>query len=75
MDRLSRLWKIIVASVGDDPVTDPHGVYHETWRGLCERYAAAGTLAIEGDGLTVIYVADPAAIEEVVETCIAADEL
>jgi hypothetical protein len=74
-ERLSRLWKIIVASVGDDPATDPHGEYQQTWRGLCERYASAGTLAVEGDGLTAIYLADPAGMDAVVEQCIPADEL
>ena len=74
-ERLERLWAIIVQHVGDDPETDPHRVYLQTWRELSERYSAEGDLVIEGDGWTAIYVREPDRMEAVAERFIFADEL
>ena len=74
-ERLRRLWLIILQNVGDDPATDPHQVYGQTWRSLLQRYAAEGDLVIEGNGSMAIFVENAAGMASVVERCILADEL
>jgi hypothetical protein len=74
-ERLERLWAIIVQHVGDDPETDPHRVYPQTWRELSERYSAEGDLTIEGDRWMAMYLQDPTRMEAVNEACISAEEL
>ena len=74
-ERLERLWAIIVQQVGDDPETDPHRVYLQTWRELSERYSAEGDLTIEGDRWMAMYLQDPTRMEAVIEACISAEEL
>ena len=73
--RLTRLWEIIIGNVGDDPVTDPHGVYEQTWKDLLRRYSSEADLTIEDDGWTAIYLADVGRMEAVAERFIFADEL
>jgi hypothetical protein len=73
--RLTRLWEIIIGNVGDDPVTDPHGVYAQTWRDLIQRYALEGGVTVEGDRWAAIFVEHTARIGTVLEACIPLDEL
>ena len=74
-ERLVRMWRHIVDAVGDDPVTDAHGVFARSWRDLIERYATQADLLIEGDGVAAICVADLGRMEAAVEQCIPQDEL
>ena len=74
-ERLRQLWLIILQSVGDEPATDPHQVYGQTWRSLLERYVAEGDLAIEENGSTAIFVENATGMATVVERCIPGDDL
>ena len=73
--RLTRLWEIIIGNVGDDPVTDPHGIYEQTWNELFQRYAVEGGVTVEGDRWGAIFLPDPARMQAVIEACISAEEL
>lgn len=74
-ERLAKTWKIIIEHVGDDPETDPHDVYAETWRNMLRRYSSEADLTIESDGWTAIYLAEPDRMEAVAERFVFADEL
>jgi len=74
-ERLTRMWRIIVQNVGDDPLLDPHQVYAQTWQGLLRRYSVQVDLAIEGDRWMAMYLQNPAQMEAVVDACISHDEL
>ena len=73
--RLSSMWQIIVDSVGDDPATDPRGVYADSWRELRDRFSTEADLVIEGEPWTALFVADPSRLEDTLERCISADDL
>jgi hypothetical protein len=74
-DRLRRMWRIIVDSVGDDPLSDARGVYADSWRDLRDRFAAEAALVIEGESWTALYIQDETRMDATVEACISADEL
>ena len=74
-ERLVRMWQIVIGHVGDDPVTDPHGIYEQTWNELFQRYAVEGGVTVEGDRWGAIFLPDPTRMQAVIEACISAEEL
>ena len=73
--RMRSLWNIVIENVGDDPATDPHGVFADSWVELRARYAREADLVVEGTDCVAIYIADPSRMAAVIETCIPLDEL